>query len=46
MLSHEPCLGGVVDLEPLRERERLGRLERLVERSDTVSIRLSIWLMS
>ncbi|UOT08426.1 MULTISPECIES: hypothetical protein [Rhodococcus] len=28
--------GGVVDLEPLRERERLGRLEGLVERSDAV----------
>ena len=32
-------LGGVVDLEPLRERERLGRLEGLVERSDAVSAR-------
>lgn len=31
--------GGVVNLEPLRERERLGRLEGLVERSDVVSTR-------
>ena len=31
--------GGVVDLEPLSERERLGRLEGLVERSDAVGAR-------
>lgn len=31
--------GGVVDLESLRERERLGRLEGLVERSDAMGAR-------
>jgi hypothetical protein len=38
MLSQEPCFGGVVDLESLRQGERRGRVERLVERSDGVGV--------
>jgi hypothetical protein len=38
MLSQEPCLGGVVDLQALGQRERGGGVEGFVEGGDGVGV--------